>query len=177
MASSGFLRGSFPSCSLETTSDDSGRRYSYLETFLLFFLFLFFFLAIDEILEETGDWLVLSRKLTERIRYSRDWLSKDLLAAALCGEKLRKLFLNVHRYYDWIVVGWVFWWLYSVNIFVFTLDFSKILIRKISYHLRSQYSDNANRSWKLKYFTIRYFQKFIIACMFHFILLLYISWW
>lgn len=107
MASFGLLHGSFPSCSLETTSDDSGRRYSYLETFLFFFLFLlfflflfFFFLAIDEILEETGDWLVLSRKLTERIRYSRDWLSKDLLAAALCGEELRKLFLNVR-----IVVG------------------------------------------------------------------------
>lgn len=100
MASSGFLHGSFPSCSLETTSDDSGRRYSYLKTFLLFFLFLFFFfLAIDEILEETGDWLVLSRKLTERIRYSRDWLSKDLLAAVLCGEELRKLFLNVRRDY------------------------------------------------------------------------------
>lgn len=105
MASSGFLHGSFPSCSLETTSDDSGRRYSYLETFLLFFSFLFFlvlfffFLAIDEILEETGDWLVLSKKLTERIRYSRDWLSKDLLAAALCGEELRKLFLNVRRNY------------------------------------------------------------------------------
>lgn len=171
MASSGFLHGSFPSCSLETTSDDSGRRYSYLETFLLFFSFLFFlvlfffFLAIDEILEETGDWLVLSKKLTERIRYSRDWLSKDLLAAALCGEELRKLFLNVRRDYDWIVVGWVFCWLYFVNIFVFTLGFSKILIHKISYHLRSQYPDNVNRSWKLKYFTIRYFQKFIIACI------------